>query len=197
MGDGNIVEQYLKGLEVNLSEEDKAELSYASGATDPQLADLKHRYPSCPDSLLQLLQRINGTYWQKYGDHEICVLILGSDVFEYPYYLKSVEQILEGSGFKTSIREMYAEYFDDMKELVGEGIDPNVNIDRWLCFSDCMNNGGTSRLFLDFNPLPEGAPGQVVRFLHDPDNFKVIASSFDDYLKMLIDEGYSFIMPDE
>ena len=35
------------------------------------------------------------------------MLVLGSDVFEYPYYLKSVEQILEGGGFKTSIREMY------------------------------------------------------------------------------------------
>ena len=192
----NIVEQYLKGLEERLSEQDKAELSNAFGASGLQLANLKHHYPNCPDSLLQFLGRINGTYWQKYGDHKICVLILGSDVYEYPYYLKSVEQILEGSGFKTSIREIYEEYFNDMPELVGEGIDPDVNIDRWLCFSDCMNNGGTSQLFLDFDSLPEGRPGQVVRFLHDPDSFKVIANSFDEYLRMLIDEGYSFIIPE-
>ena len=197
MGNNNIVEQYLKGLEEHLSEDDKTELSYATGATDQQLTDLKHHYPNCPDSLLQLLGRINGTYWQQYGEHEISVLILGSDVFEYPYYLKSVEQILEGSGFKTGIREIYAEYFDDMPELVGEGIDPDAYIDRWLCFSDCMNNGGTSQLFLDFSPSPEGTPGQVVRFLHDPDSFKVIANSFDEYLQMLIDEGYSFIIPEE
>lgn len=196
MGNINIVEQYLKGLEERLSEYDKSELSYASGATDRQLANLKYSYPNCPDSLLQLLGRINGTYWEKYGDHEICVLILGSDVFEYPYYLKSVEQILEGGGFKASIREIYSKYFNDMPELVGENIDPDVNIDRWLCFSDCMNNGGTSQLFLDFDPLPGGIPGQVVRFLHDPDSFKVIANSFDDYLLMLISEDYSFIMPE-
>jgi hypothetical protein len=197
MKNTDTVELYLKGLEKHLSEDDKVELSYASGATDSQLAKLKHHYPDCPDSLLRLLGRINGTYWQKYGDHKISVLILGSDVFEYPYYLKSVEQILEGSGFNASIREIYASYFDSMPELVGKGIDPDVQIDRWLCFSDCMNNGGTSQLFLDFNPLADGVPGQAVRFLHDPDSFKVIANSFDEYLQLLIKEGYSFIMPEE
>lgn len=197
MENNNIIATYLTGLNEHLSEDDKAELSHAFGATDQQLADLKHHYPNCPDALMQLLKQINGTYWQPYNDHEISVLILGSDVFEYPYYLKSVEQILAGSGFDTSIHEMYAQYIDDMPELVGKGIDPNVNITRWLCFSDCMNNGGTSQLFLDFNPSPEGVSGQVVRFLHDPDSFKVIANSFDEYLQQLIDEGYNFIIPED
>jgi hypothetical protein len=191
----NIVEAYLKGLESHLPEEDKSQLAYAHGATNAQLANLKDHYPGCPDSLIQLLSRINGTYWQTYGDHEIAVLILGSDVSEYPYYLKSVDQIIAGGGFNASIREMYADYFAEMEDLVGEGIDPDINIDRWLCFSDCMNNGGTSQLFLDFNPSPPGTPGQVVRFLHDPDSFKVIAKSFDDYLQMLIEKDYNFIMP--
>jgi hypothetical protein len=192
MANNNIVETYLKGLSEHLSEDDKVELSYASGATNHELARLRRHYPKCPDSLLQLLSRINGTYWQRYGDHEISVLILGSDVYEYPYYLKSVEQILEGGGLNGSIREIYRKYLDNLPELIGEGVDPDVNIGRWLCFSDCMNNGGTSQLFIDFNPSREGTSGQVVRFLHDPDSFKVIANSFDEYLKMLIDNGYSF-----
>jgi cell wall assembly regulator SMI1 len=60
-----------------------------------------------------------------------------------------------------------------------------------------MNKGGTSSLSLDFNPRPEGTSGQVVRFLHDPDSFKVIAWDFDEYLQMLIDGGYSFFVPEE
>ena len=162
--ESNIVERYLMGLQDHLSEEDKAELSYASGAGYKQLTELKRRYLHCPDSLVQLLSRINGTYYQEYGDHEICVLILGSDVFEYPYYLKSVEQILEGGGFNGSIHEIYSEYIDNDPELVGKGVDDEIRIDRWLCFSDCMNNGGTSQLFLDFNPSPKGVSGQVVRY---------------------------------
>jgi len=35
--------------------------------------------------------------------------------------------------------------------------------------------------------------GQVVRFLHDPDEFSVIADSFEEYLTMLMDDGYDFI----
>jgi hypothetical protein len=193
----SLVDQYLIGLQERLSENDKHSLSYAFGASVEQLITLKGRYPACPDSLLQLLARINGTYWQKYGDYEIAVLILGSDVFEYPYYLKSVEQILEENNNDKSIRQIYGAYIDNFPDLIGPGIDPDVNINRWLCFSDCMNNGGTSSLYLDFNPLSEGSYGQVVRYLHDPDSYKVIAQNFDEYLQMLMEEDYSFILPAE
>ena len=60
-----------------------------------------------------------------------------------------------------------------------------------------MNNGGTSSLFLDFNPTSEGKVGQVVRFLHDPDSFKVIADSFDEYLQKLMNKDYDFIVIEE
>ena len=59
-----------------------------------------------------------------------------------------------------------------------------------------MNNGGSSRLYIDFAPTATGKVGQVVRFLHDPDNYQVIADSFDAYLHMLIDDGYAFLSDD-
>lgn len=191
------VELFLDGLKERLSEDDRLSLSYATGASATQLARLKRRYPYCPESLLELLSLINGTYWQEYEEHTITVLMLGSDVFEYPYYLKSVEQILEENNYGDSINEIYGDYDDDMPELVDNAIDPDINIDLWLCFSDCMNNGGTSRLYIDFNPAKTGKPGQIIRFLHDPDSYKVIAESFDEYLQMLINDDYSFIIADE
>jgi hypothetical protein len=194
-GDGLIVENFLKGLTERLSQGDQLELSYATGASSGQLAALKKRFLQCPHSLLQLLSRINGTYWQEYGPHTITVLILGSDVFEYPYYLKSVEQILEENNEQLSIHDLYDGDIDD--ELVGAGINPNLKISRWVCFSDCMNNGGTSMLYIDFNPARGGTVGQVVRYLHDPDSYEVIAKSFDGYLQMLIDGGYAYISPED
>ncbi|MRG44068.1 SMI1/KNR4 family protein [Chitinophaga sp. SYP-B3965] len=196
MENKNIIQQYLNGLQTHLSEDDKKALSYAYGAMDSQIARLKDQYPECPDSLLQLLMQINGTYGQHYGDQDIFVLIFGAevDLTEYPYYLRSVEQILEGSDFNKSIRETYGEHFESMPGLVEPGIDPDVDMDRWLCFSYCVNNGGTSMLYLDFNPLPGGTRGQVVRYLHDPDSFKVIAGSFDEYLQMVMDKDYSFLL---
>ncbi|MEI6865261.1 SMI1/KNR4 family protein [Flavicella sp.] len=68
---------------------------------------------------------------------------------------------------------------------------------KWLHFSDCINNGGTSQLFIDFSPSTKGKKGQVVRFLHDPDQFKVIADSFETYLKKLMDNEYDFIDEDD
>jgi len=59
-----------------------------------------------------------------------------------------------------------------------------------------MNNGGTSMLYLDFDPAPGGTVGQVVRYLHDPDSYAVIAPSFDAYLQQLIDGDYAFIDQD-
>ena len=67
---------------------------------------------------------------------------------------------------------------------------------KWLHFSDCMNNGGTSQLFIDFSPSEKGVKGQIVRFLHDPDEIGVIADSFDEYLEELIESGLDFISED-
>ena len=67
---------------------------------------------------------------------------------------------------------------------------------KWLHFSDCMNNAGTSQLFIDFSPSEKGVKGQIVRFLHDPDEIGVIANSFDEYLEELIESGLDFISED-
>ena len=56
-----------------------------------------------------------------------------------------------------------------------------------------MNNGGTSQLYIDFNPTKEGIKGQIIRYVHDPDECKVIAASFGEYLKYLIDNKYEFV----
>ena len=68
---------------------------------------------------------------------------------------------------------------------------------KWLNFSDCMNNGGTSSLYIDFTPSEKGIKGQVIRFLHDPDELQVIADSFDEFLDMLIENDFKFIHEDD
>ena len=59
-----------------------------------------------------------------------------------------------------------------------------------------MNNGGTSKLFIDFSPSEKGKKGQIVRYLHDPDEIAVIADSFDEYLEKLMEYGLDFISED-
>ncbi|MCL2225365.1 MAG: SMI1/KNR4 family protein [Defluviitaleaceae bacterium] len=168
------------------------------GASEEDILKLKELYPNIPDSLVDLLKYVDGTYWRAYGSETVGVLVIGSDIEEYGYYLLSSKEIIENQNivrkyahYSAYINREYCEVKVDEKI-----IDKSASV-KWLHFSDCMNNGGTSQLFIDFTPSPNGKIGQIVRFVHDPDNFKVIADSFDDYLKMLMDSGYDFINEDD
>ncbi|MBD8571810.1 SMI1/KNR4 family protein [Pseudomonas syringae] len=194
----SLVDTYLAGLRKALPAERLNELKHAHGASTADVQRLNDRYPLCPASLLELLGQIDGTHYRDYPDGRVMVLVLGSDVFEYPYYLSSIDQILEESDTYTrSIAQIYAGYLDEEPDLVGPGIDITLGMHERLCFSHCMNNGGSSKLYIDFNPVAGGNVGQVVRYLHDPDSYKVIAPSFDHYLQQLIDENYAFVFEDE
>ena len=195
-----LVEQYLEGLKQAYIDNGGEEawqnlMATAHGATEADLQVLRNRYPQVPESLLDLLRRIDGTYWREYEKGTVSDLILGADeaMGDYPYYLLSAEQIV---ATQNEPFDFYADYINREYEEVE--IDNRITSDasqlhNWLHFSDCMNNGGTSQLFIDFSPSAIGKVGQVVRFLHDPDEMVVIANSFDDYLKMLMKNGYCFV----
>lgn len=165
------------------------------GATTEDIEKIKNVYPNIPNTLISILEYVDGTYWREYAGEEITFYFLGSDVEEYPYYLLSSKQIIENQN---EAYENYSDYID--RQYDGVEIDDKItkqsNSLKWLHFSDCSNNGGTSQLFIDFSPSDKGKMGQIVRFLHDPDEFSVITESFEEYLKKLIENGYDFINED-
>ncbi|WP_285400053.1 SMI1/KNR4 family protein [Lysinibacillus sp. fls2-241-R2A-57] len=194
----DLVNNFLNGLRAALSTDELEALNTACGATKEVIDTLRSEYPNCPESLICLLENIDGTYWRKYGENKIAICILGSDVEDgkYPYYLLSTQQMFESSKEEEDISYLL-EYQDDE-----EAVDPKINPEgllpgTYIHFSDCMNNGGSSRLFIDFNPSEEGICGQIIRFLHDPDQYEVIANSFDEYLQDLIDDGFVFLKSEE
>ena len=164
-------------------------------ASDENIYRLKQIYPAIPETLIDLLLYVDGTYWRTYNDEKIALYFMGSDVFEYPYYLLSSEQMIENQGVATTYYRDYINREYDHVEIDPKITDNVVHL-NWLHFSDCMNNGGTSQLFIDFSPSERGKAGQIVRFLHDPDEFRVIADNFDEYLQKLIDNQFDFIIED-
>lgn len=195
-----VIEKYINGLkkaylENNGQEDWEYFEKVIHGSEKVNIDRLKQIYPDIPDTLIDLLEYVDGTYWRKYGNEEISFFILGSDVNEYPYYLLSSKEIVEN---QSKAKEYYSDYIERKYEGVDidEKITNNSEVVKWLHFSDCMNNGGTSQLFIDFSPSEKGKKGQIVRFLHDPDEFKVIADSFNEYLEKLINNDYNFINED-
>lgn len=196
----NIAEKYVSGLKTAYFDNNAGEVwthfeKIQPGATKEDIQKLRNVYPDVPDALIGLLEYIDGTNWREYAGEEISFYFLGSDLDEYPYYLLSSKEILENQN---QAFEYYSDHiereYDDVE--IDEKITNKADTLKWLHFSDCMNNGGTSQLFIDFSPSEKGKKGQVVRYLHDPDEFIVIADSFDDYLEKLIDKGFDFINED-
>ena len=196
----NIVEKYLEELKKayykNGGKEywDKFE-KIKAGATEENIKKIKEEFPETPDSLIELLKIVDGTYHREYQGEKITFYFLGSDVMGYPYYLLSSNQIFEN---KKDGYYLFGGYIDGEYEdvEVDEKITDDSEKIKWLHFSDCMNNGGTSKLFIDFSPSEKGKKGQIVRYLHDPDEIKVIADSFDEYLEKLMEYGLDFISED-
>ncbi len=193
----NIAEKYVDGLkkayyEVGGKEQWDDFENVMHGASKEDMEKLQALYLDIPESLLQLLELVDGTYWREYGGEKVAFYFLGSDVEEYPYYLLSAQQMIKNKDkFQSWGDYLIDRDFDDAP--VDEGIIDDVDSLCWLHFSDCMNNGGTSQLFIDFSPSEKGKKGQIVRFLHDPDELIVIADSFDAYLQMLMENEYEFI----
>ena len=147
-----------------------------------------------PASLIQLLEHVDGTYYRDYSGEKVTFYFLGSDVKKYPYYLLSAAQIVKDKDAAGWLKEYIAK--DNPYDNVDEKIADKADHICWLHFADCMNNGGGSQLFIDFSPSGKGKKGQIIRFLHDPDTLTVIADSFNEYLQMLIDKKYDFVMSD-
>lgn len=192
-----IAQQYMAGLKQAYYENGGAKhwdlfAQAMGGAGKETLEKLQALYPDLPDSLLQLLKITDGTYWGSCRKRNISLLSLGSDMEEYPYYLLSAQQIIDTKdNFQTWGGYLIAREYDDIP--VDAGICDDFDHLCFLHFADCINNGGTSQLFLDFSPSAAGKRGQVLRYLHDPDAFVIVADSFDAYLEMLMDNAYDFI----
>lgn len=173
------------------------DIAHGISEEDKQL--LLGEYPKFPKSLMEILETIDGTYWRQYGDEKVTFYFFGSDVEDgrYPYYLFSAENIMENKDNATDFEDLFyfykEEYDEDYGPFIDDRIQTDVNKLKWLAFSDCMNNGGTSSLFIDFTPSEKGTEGQVIRYLHDPEELEVIADSFDEFLEMLIDNQFKFV----
>lgn len=169
--------------------------SIVQGASREDIDKLLELYPDAPESLIELLKLMDGTYYRAYGKEKVCLYALGSDYEGYPYYLLSAQQMVKTKDDFAFWGDylINREYDDDP---VDEGVCDDMEKLNFLHFSDCMNNGGTSQLFIDFSPSAKGKKGQVLRYLHDPDELIIVADSFDAYLQMLMDQEYAFIDED-
>lgn len=110
----NTVNNYIEGLKKayysnNNSEEWDYFEKIKHGASLENILKIKTLYPSIPESLLNLLEYVDGTYFTEYANEKIAFYFLGSDIYEYPYYLLSSLEMIEN---KNKIIEYYTDYIE-------------------------------------------------------------------------------------
>lgn len=194
-----IIETHIRKVKDALNEDGRAMWPAIKGASEQEIGHLLEAYPQCPTALIDLLRNIGGTYHRRYPDGYVVQPIFGSDVGEdFGYYLLSCDDMLKERAYSETIAERYGDILDtpDIIDVAPE-IDINVPMSQWLCFAHCINNGGTSMLYVDFTPTDKGRVGQVIRYLHDPDSYIVLAPSFEQYITRLTQGHYAYVSDDD
>ena len=144
-----------------LSEEWNHLFDIAHGISEDNKQMLLNEFPKFPKSLMEILEIIDGTYHREYKGEKVTCFFFGSDVDdgEYPYYLFSAEDIIENKDSASYYDDLFYCCMDEPDEW-GCSVDERILMDaeklKWLNFSDCMNNGGTSTLYIDFTPSEKG-----------------------------------------
>ena len=185
-----VAQQYVDGLKnayLNAGENGVKEWQHFAdlvhGVSAADKAKLLTLYPDIPASLVELLDFADGTYFREYRGEELTFYFFGSDVEDgrYPYYLYSAQQLIEDRA--QNYGDNFADLFYWYREEKAEGGD-----DPYGLFVD--------ELFIDFTPAQGGKKGQILRFLHDPDSLDVIADSFDEFLKLVMQKKFAFVQPE-
>ena len=133
----NRVEEYIKGLKAAYYDNDAAESwnhfeNIIHGVSKEDIDKLKEIYPDIPDSLVKLLEFVDGTYWREYEGEEIAFYFLGSDIVEYPYYLLSAKQMYENRDIAFEYYEDYVNREYEGEVDIDEKIIDNANEMKWI-----------------------------------------------------------------
>ena len=106
-----VTAQYIEGLKQAYLDNDGKETwehfeSIKHGASNEDIVNIKNAYPEAPASLVAMLEYVDGTYWREYAGEKITFYFLGSDVREYPYYLLSSKEMMDGRRQVTDLQSL-------------------------------------------------------------------------------------------
>lgn len=166
------------------------------GASDGQIEAFEEKFDlKLPEDIKELYRYKNGSKW-------FCLLFPNDKCGrEFKFSLLSLEEI-----------EHQKEYFQNRDALLTEFYSPDENADdytrklikrmedsrvkpylfhkRWFPFAETF---GDVSLMMDFDPNDDGTYGQILCYIHDPDEITYVARTITD----IIDDTSSNITFDE
>ncbi|MFF9511035.1 SMI1/KNR4 family protein [Streptomyces sp. NPDC014724] len=161
--------------EIYLASEGRLELSPSASMAELRSFENDLGFPLDPGLRAAWLEADGGPTWMP--------------VFARPGYLSgygflSIEAATERRRSMKRNAPRYADYVGPQPR------DPRIRAgwfnDGWLPFAEL--GGGAGILMQDYCPTQEGTPGQIIAYVHDPDEVSYVAPGFEDLLEESIAE---------
>lgn len=155
-----------------------------SGASEEEIAVLEEKFEiTLPDDVKEL-------YNYKNGSNYLSILPCLVDERDMAFCLLSLQAIEKTKHYfqnRDTLLTEFPEYFtgEDIEKMKDSRIKPYLFNKRWIPFAEYCDS---CFLMLDFDPDKEGKEGQILCYIHDPDEVVYVAESLKDLIFSIIRE---------
>ena len=154
------------------------------GATDEDIKNFEEKFGiSLPEDVKELYKYKNGSKF-----FALFPCIIGER--DMAFNLMSLEQLEKSKGYfqnKDALLTDFPDYFtkEDIEKMKDERIKPYLFNKKWFPFAEYCDS---CYLMLDFDPGKEGKEGQIICYIHDPDEVIYAAESLTELVENIMEE---------
>ena len=155
-----------------------------SGASEEEIAAFEEKFGiTLPDDVKEL-------YSYKNGSKYLSILPCLVDERGMPFCLMSLQEIENTKHYfqnRDALLTEFPEHFtsQDIEKMRDERIKPYLFNKKWIPFAQYCDS---CYLMLDFDPDREGQEGQIICYIHDPDEIIYVAESLTELIEGIMDE---------
>ena len=153
------------------------------------------RISGASEEELQAFEEIFGSdfrelYSYKNGSKYFSILPCVIDQRELPFSLMSLQEMESCKKYfqnRDALLTDFPDYFSnqDLENMRDSRIKPYLFNKKWLPFAQYCDS---CYLMLDFDPDREGQEGQIICYIHDPDQVIYVAESLTNLIEGIMDE---------
>ena len=154
------------------------------GATDEDIKNFEEKFGiSLPEDVKELYRYKNGSKF-----FALFPCIIGER--DMAFNLMSLEQVEKSKGYfqnKDALLTDFPDYFtkEDIERMKDERIKPYLFNKKWIPFAEYCDS---CFLMLDFDPGKEGKEGQIICYIHDPDEVVYVTGSLTELVENIMEE---------
>ena len=165
-------------------EEYLADYQKISGASEKELQAFEERLG------IRLPSDFKALYSYKNGSKYFSILPCVIDQRDLPFSLMSLQKMESCKKYfqnRDALLTDFPDYFSsqDLENMHDSRIKPYLFNKKWIPFAQYCDS---CYLMLDFDPDREGQEGQIICYIHDPDEIIYVAESLTELIEGIVDE---------